>query len=372
TPAGQVKLTDFGIAKSMGASAVTQTGMVVGTAQYISPEQAMGHTTSPAGDVYSLAVVGYECLAGHRPFVAESPVSIAIMHVREAAPPLPDSVPEPVRRVLAEAMSKDPSRRYPDGGAFADAISDVRSGRDPRPPSAFIAAAGAAGAAGAAAGFAAGATAATTVLPEGTATGTPGPTAGPAPTRSYTQLHPGAAGGGPRGQGPAPTGPRPRTTPPRLQAPPPVTSRPPQRRSGSGAGGWFLVVFLLVALIALAGAIALSNAGVFGPGGLFGGTTTTTPRTTAPSLPPVTITTTQTPTERPTPTPSPTPEPTTQPSPTPTEPSSPDPGDLLDSITSELDSLVPRFNQQDGPQGADVQGRGAPAQEPRGFGGERG
>ncbi|MFD2395085.1 protein kinase [Dietzia aerolata] len=131
TPAGQVKLTDFGIAKSMGASAVTQTGMVVGTAQYISPEQAMGHHTTPAGDVYSLGVVGYECLAGRRPFVADSPVTIAMKHVRESPDPLPDSVPEPVRRVIAEAMVKDPAQRYPDGGAFADAVADVRSGRDP-------------------------------------------------------------------------------------------------------------------------------------------------------------------------------------------------------------------------------------------------
>src|SRR5690606_26016915 len=115
TPAGQVKLTDFGIAKSMGASAVTQTGMVVGTAQYISPEQAMGHDTSPAGDVYSLGVVGYECVSGRRPFIADSPVSIAMMHVRDTPPALPDSVPAPVRWLLAAAMDKDPGRRYPDG-----------------------------------------------------------------------------------------------------------------------------------------------------------------------------------------------------------------------------------------------------------------
>lgn len=146
TPSGQVKLTDFGIAKSMGAAAVTQTGMVVGTAQYIAPEQAMGHETTPAGDVYSLGVVGYECVAGRRPFVADSPVSIAMMHVRDTPPPLPDSVPAPVRRLITSAMAKEAGRRYPDGEAFADAVADVRAGRDPRPPSAFHAvAAGVAG-----------------------------------------------------------------------------------------------------------------------------------------------------------------------------------------------------------------------------------
>lgn len=351
TPTGQVKLTDFGIAKSMGASAVTQTGMVVGTAQYICPEQAMGHETTPAGDVYSLAVVGYECLAGRRPFVADSPVSIAMMHVRDTPPPLPNPVPEPVRRVLFAAMSKEPTRRYPDGGAFADAVADLRAGREPRPPGAFIAAAGAAGAA---AGFAAGATAATTVLPDDAAGGHPDPQQGPAPTRMFTQRQPGADGhpGRPgahdqrspqtRGRQQVPP------VPARRHASPPVTARPSsRRRSNSGCAGWFLVVFVLVAIIAVAGVIALSNAGVFGPGGLFGRTTTTP---TTPTSPPVTITTTQTPTQQPAPAPSPTPEPSPQPSPEPSAPQ-PDLGDMLDSITSEFNSLVPEEQGAGGERG---------------------
>ena len=399
TPTGQVKLTDFGIAKSMGASAVTQTGMIVGTAQYLSPEQAMGHETSPAGDVYSLGVVGYECLAGRRPFVADSPVSIAMMHVREKPAPLPDSVPEPVRRVLGEAMVKDPSRRYPDGGAFADAISDVRAGRDPRPAGAFIAAAGAAaaGAGVAAAGAAgSGATDPTAVLgadsPGGTsphtaaggAPGAPGRQQGPRTTRMYTQMHPGhdAARGAAAGQagrgGPQTSGQR--AT--RQQAPtgrhltPPVTSRQPKRRSNSGCAGWFLVVFLLVAIIAVAGVIALSNAGVFGQNGLFGTSpTTSTPRTSAP----VTVTTTQQPAPEPSPTPTPTPS--TEPSPTtPTTSEAPpatDLSEMLDSITSEFSSLIPQPGQGQGQgQGAgaaplEFQGRGA-GNIDQGTGGERG
>ena len=382
TPTGQVKLTDFGIAKSMGASAVTQTGMVVGTAQYISPEQAMGHDTSPAGDVYSLGVVGYECLAGRRPFVADSPVTIAMMHVRDTPSPLPESVPDPVSRVIAEAMTKDPARRYPDGGAFAEAVADVRAGRDPRPPSAFIAAAGAAaaGAAGAAAGFAAGATDATTVLPDDAVGGTHGRQQGPNPTRMYTRVHSGtpghaddpayAAGPDPRGHRPPQPGTRQQGAPTQRHPSPPVTSRPPNRRSNNGCAGWFLVVFLLVAIIAVAGAIALSNAGVFGPSGLFGRTTTTP---TTPTASPVTITTTQTPTRQPQPTPEPSPEPTPQPTaeptPSPTEPPpSPDLGDMLESITEEFESLVP--GQDQGAQGRNFQGQGVPgATDPNPGGG---
>ncbi|OAV77787.1 serine/threonine-protein kinase [Dietzia sp. 111N12-1] len=348
TPAGQVKLTDFGIAKSMGASAVTQTGMVVGTAQYIAPEQAMGNETSPAGDVYSLGVVGYECLAGRRPFVADSPVSVAMMHVRDTPPPLPDSVPGPVRRVLAEAMAKDPGRRYPDGEAFAEAIADLRAGRDPRLPGAFMAAGAAAGAAAAAAG----ATAATTVLPDEDPGGVYRNGGSPDPTRAYTRTHPGTAGQ-PRTEGSRPARPahppRPQPAPAatRRQPAPPVTSRPPHRgRGGSGCVGWFLVVFVLVAALAVAAVIALSNAGVFGPGGIFGRTTPTTPPSTAP----VTTTTTQAPAPAPEPPPTPTPTPEPAPSPTGVSPA-PDLQDMLDSLTSEFSSLIPPEGQPSGGQG---------------------
>ena len=364
TPTGQVKLTDFGIAKSMGASAVTQTGMVVGTAQYIAPEQAMGHDTTPAGDVYSLAVVGYECLSGRRPFVADSPVSVAMMHVRDTPAPLPDSVPGPVRRVIAEAMAKDPARRYPDGEAFAEAVADLRAGRDPRPPGAFLAAAGGA-VAGAAAGAAA-ATAATTVLPDGDATEAyRGPAGQPDPTRAYTSVHPGT-GTRPRPQaGPrtpqrsmpaAATGRTRPATATRRQPAPPVTSRPPTRRRGGGCGAWFLLAVVLIAGLAVAAAIALSNLGVFGPGGLFGGDPA--PRT--PTTTPVTTVTTQAPAPSPTPRPSPTPTPTPQPEPSPTEaPETTDLQDMLDSITSEFSSFLPPQDGGDGPPGRGQQGEGA-------------
>ncbi|MGH3933421.1 MAG: protein kinase domain-containing protein, partial [Pseudonocardiaceae bacterium] len=88
TPAGTVKLTDFGIARAVDAAPLTQHGMVMGTAHYIAPEQAAGNEAGPAGDVYSLAVVGYECLAGQRPFSADNAVSVAMMHIRDQPPPL--------------------------------------------------------------------------------------------------------------------------------------------------------------------------------------------------------------------------------------------------------------------------------------------
>ena len=101
---GKVKLTDFGIAKAANAVPVTRSGMVMGTAHYIAPEQASGAEAGPAGDVYSLGIVGYECLAGHRPFRAESAVAVAMMQVREPPPPLPDDR----ARARACAHRRDP------------------------------------------------------------------------------------------------------------------------------------------------------------------------------------------------------------------------------------------------------------------------
>ncbi|MGD9986669.1 serine/threonine-protein kinase [Pseudonocardia sp.] len=90
---GVVKLTDFGIAKAANAVPVTRSGMVMGTAHYIAPEQASGGEAGPAGDVYSLGIVGFECLAGKRPFRAENPVVVAMMQVRDAPPRCPTTSP---------------------------------------------------------------------------------------------------------------------------------------------------------------------------------------------------------------------------------------------------------------------------------------
>ena len=130
---GVVKLTDFGIAKAADAVPVTRSGMVMGTAHYIAPEQASGAEAGPASDVYSLGIVGYECLAGQRPFRADSAVAVAMMQVREAPPPLPSSIPAGARELIEAALVKDPAKRYGTGGEFALAVAAVRRG-EPLPP----------------------------------------------------------------------------------------------------------------------------------------------------------------------------------------------------------------------------------------------
>ncbi|WP_067717886.1 protein kinase domain-containing protein [Nocardia yamanashiensis] len=134
TPTGQVKITDFGIAKAVDASPVTKTGMVMGTAQYIAPEQATGEDATAASDVYSLGVVGYEALSGARPFTGDGALTVAMKHVRDTPPPLPADLPPNVRELIEITMAKDPAQRYSNGGEFADAVAAVRSGRRPTPP----------------------------------------------------------------------------------------------------------------------------------------------------------------------------------------------------------------------------------------------
>ena len=134
TPSNQVKITDFGIAKAVDAAPVTRSGMVMGTAHYIAPEQAGGGDAGPASDVYSLGVVGYECLAGRRPYLSENAVTVAMMHIRDPLPPLPPDVPPVVRQLIELTLTKDPRGRYATGGEFARAVSAVRRGEPvPRP-----------------------------------------------------------------------------------------------------------------------------------------------------------------------------------------------------------------------------------------------
>lgn len=122
TPQRQVKITDFGIARASDGLGLTGTGQVMGTPQYLSPEQARGNAATPASDVYSLGVVAFECLVGRRPFDAESPVATALAHLNDPVPTLPATVPPDVAAVVRRALSKDPAERYADGAAFADAL----------------------------------------------------------------------------------------------------------------------------------------------------------------------------------------------------------------------------------------------------------
>lgn len=139
TENGKVKITDFGIAKAAAAVPLTRTGMVVGTAQYVSPEQAQGRDVTATSDVYSLGVVGYEMLAGKRPFTGDSSVSVAIAHINQAPPALPTSISAQTRELIGIALRKDPSNRFADGNEFALAISAVRAGhRPPQPATATL------------------------------------------------------------------------------------------------------------------------------------------------------------------------------------------------------------------------------------------
>jgi serine/threonine-protein kinase len=125
---GRVRVTDFGIARA-GVSDMTETGSVMGTAQYLSPEQAQGKPVDARSDLYSIGIVLYELLTGRVPFDAESPVSVALMQVSE--PPVPPmevnpEVPPALDAVTLRAMEKDPGRRYQDADEFIAALESAR------------------------------------------------------------------------------------------------------------------------------------------------------------------------------------------------------------------------------------------------------
>ena len=128
TPDGRVKITDFGIARIADQVPLTATGQVMGTVQYLSPEQASGHPASPATDTYSLGIVAYECLAGKRPFTGESQVAIAMAQINEQPPPLPPTVPIPVQNLVMAMIAKKPSDRPSSSATVARAAQALRRG----------------------------------------------------------------------------------------------------------------------------------------------------------------------------------------------------------------------------------------------------
>jgi len=130
---GRAKVTDFGIAKA-GASDMTQTGSIMGTAQYLSPEQAQGHAVSAPSDLYSVGIILYEMLTGRVPFEGESAVTIALKQVGEA--PVPPSrhnpaVPPALEAVVLKALEKDPARRFADADEFIAALEHAGQGIAP-------------------------------------------------------------------------------------------------------------------------------------------------------------------------------------------------------------------------------------------------
>jgi len=125
---GTTKITDFGIAKAREAQAaqLTATGIVMGTALYVSPEQATGSMVTGASDIYSLGVVAYECLTGEPPFIADQPLAIAIMHKHDPVPPLPPDVPRPVGDLVFTMLAKTPAGRPESARHVADRADVIR------------------------------------------------------------------------------------------------------------------------------------------------------------------------------------------------------------------------------------------------------
>ena len=126
---GTAKVTDFGIARA-GASEMTETGSIMGTAQYLSPEQAQGHAVSPASDIYSIGVLLYEALTGRVPFHGESAVSIALKHLNEQPAPLSQLRPEihpELERAVMTALAKDPAQRYASAEEMVHALEAARA-----------------------------------------------------------------------------------------------------------------------------------------------------------------------------------------------------------------------------------------------------
>src|SRR6476660_4159240 len=108
---GLVKLTDFGIARALDASGHTQHGEMLGTPNYISPEQALGHAATGASDLYALGVVGHEMLVGQRPFDRGTPIATALSHVNEPPPALPDDIPQDLRELFSDCHETAPEKR---------------------------------------------------------------------------------------------------------------------------------------------------------------------------------------------------------------------------------------------------------------------
>lgn len=147
TPTGAVKVMDFGIARAMADSAatMTQTQAVIGTAQYLSPEQARGETVDTRSDLYSTGCLLFELLTGRPPFIGDSPVAVAYQHVREA-PPYPSQlagdVPEALDRITLRALAKEREARYSNAAEFrSDLEAAIHGGPITAPTLAAVSAA---------------------------------------------------------------------------------------------------------------------------------------------------------------------------------------------------------------------------------------
>ncbi|MGZ8475520.1 MAG: Stk1 family PASTA domain-containing Ser/Thr kinase, partial [Candidatus Limnocylindria bacterium] len=137
TDNGDVKVTDFGIARAVAEASMTVTGTTLGSVHYFSPEQARGDEVTGASDVYSLAIVLYETLSGRRPFEADSAAAVALKRLNED-PPRPSTFGVPIaaglEAIVMRGLARDPAERFPDAGAFAEALRVWRRNPDATPP----------------------------------------------------------------------------------------------------------------------------------------------------------------------------------------------------------------------------------------------
>ena len=138
TPDGRVKLTDFGIARAVDGASHTRTGEVLGTPQYLSPEQALGKGATGASDLYALGIITQEMLTGRKPFDSGSAVATALAQVNDPPPPLPDWVPSDLRRIVDQSLAKDPADRPTSAAAVAAALGMSVTGLAQIPPATSV------------------------------------------------------------------------------------------------------------------------------------------------------------------------------------------------------------------------------------------
>lgn len=127
TPDGHVKITDFGIARVADQVSLTATGQVMGTVQYLAPEQATGKPASSATDIYSLGIVAYEALAGKRPFTGDSQMAIAMAQINETPPALPSNIDQRVQNLIMSCLAKKPNQRPESALALAERAEALMS-----------------------------------------------------------------------------------------------------------------------------------------------------------------------------------------------------------------------------------------------------
>jgi serine/threonine-protein kinase len=281
---GHIRITDFGIAKSEFSTALTQTGITFGTADYISPEQARGQPATPQSDIYALGVTLYEMLAARRPFSGDSPVSVATQHVSTEPPRLRQynpNVPPQLEALVMQTLSKDPAQRPASASEFAQMLHYYRDLADQQ-------------------------TVAAGHLPE-------------SPAARAGALPPGHPGGAGRGNFPPPRRSK-------AQAP---------RNQNQGCGVFIIGLLLLSGVLAL---VFLLSTGTLGPVAV---SPTSTPTSSGAPVADVESTPTPLPGETPSPTPSPSSTATASPTPSPSP--SPSPTSLPTVVVPDIRDM-PEIN----------------------------